>query len=144
ELLTNCVQKLHDDKVPVSALWPFSYSFYERLGWSVTNMQHQVEVNLSALRTAGGDSGAYRSHGIDNLEPAMKLHERWNEQLNLSLRRNLYRWQKKMEDARFRYRLFVHKEGYMLWDLEHSTDRSLYVSEWCYLSEQAFVDGLAI
>ena len=144
ELLTNCVQKLHDDKVPVSALWPFSYSFYERLGWSVTDMQHQVEVNLSALRTAGGDSGAYRSHGIDNLEPAMKMHERWNEQLNLSLRRNLYRWQKKMEDARFRYRLFVHKEGYMLWDLEHSTDRSLYVSEWCYLSEQAFVDGLAI
>jgi len=144
ELLKNCLATLHDQKVPVSALWPFSYSFYEQLGWSVTDMRHQVIVNLSALRTVGGDSGAYRSVNKDEMAEALKLHERWSEELNLSLRRNVYRWQQMMDDPRFRYRLFIHKDGYMLWNLGESQDRSLYVSEWCYMSDQAFADGLAL
>jgi predicted acetyltransferase len=144
EMLKCCLQKLHDDRVPVSALWPFSYSFYEKLGWSVTDMRHQAVVDLSALRTVGGDSGAYRSVSNDDLSMAQELHEQWSEQLNLSLRRNDYRWQKMMEDPRCRYRLFVHKDGYMLWNFGESQDRTLYVSEWCYKSDHAFVDGLAL
>lgn len=144
DLLKNCLQKLHDEEVPVSALWPFSYSFYERLGWSVTDMRHQAVVALSALRTAGGDSQAYRSVTKEELGMAPHMHLQWSEQLNLSLLRNNYRWKMMMDDPRFRYRLFVHKDGYMLWNFGESPDRTLYVSEWCYMSEQAFVDGLAL
>jgi predicted acetyltransferase len=144
ELLKNCLQKLYEDRVPISALWPFSYSFYERLGWSVTDMRHQAVVALSALRTVGGDSSAYRSVSPEELRTVQRLHEEWSEQLNLSLRRNDYRWQMMMDDPRFRYRLFLHKDGYMLWNFGESQDRTLYVSEWCYTSDQAFVDGLAL
>jgi predicted acetyltransferase len=143
-LLENCVQKLHDEKVPVASLWPFSYEFYEQLGWAATNMRYEVDVELSVLKDAGGDASGYHLKSPDDFSQAAKLNERWGGELNLSLSRSQYRWQRMMDDPRFQYRLFVHDGGYMLFNMGNSPDGCLYVSEFCYLTEQAFLDGLAL
>jgi predicted acetyltransferase len=143
-LLENCLQKLHDEKVPVASLWPFSYEFYEQLGWAATNMRYEVEVSLSALQVAGGDNAAYHLQAPTDFSQAADLHERWSGELNLSLRRDQYRWQRMMDDERFQYRLFVHRDGYMLWNMGNSSDGCLYVSEFCYLTQEAFMDGIAL
>jgi predicted acetyltransferase len=146
-LLTKCLEHLYARKVPLSALWPFSYPFYERLGWAVSDIRHSVELDLSALRNFG-DGRAYLRVNPDVDSPdfarAMELHERWSGQLNLSLRRGKYRWHKMFHDPRFRRHLFVHDEGYMIWDLNESQERTLRLNEWCHLSDDAFIDGLAL
>jgi len=143
-LLTDCLKKLHANKVAVASLWPFSYPFYERMGWAVTDMQNEVEVSLSSLRGIQGDAHAYKTVEPANLAPVMAMHERWSEQLNLSIRRNEYRWKELLQDPVCRHRLFIHQDGYMLWNVGQSTENTLLVREWCYLSDKAFVDGLTL
>ncbi|HEY9772398.1 MAG TPA: GNAT family N-acetyltransferase [Planktothrix sp.] len=143
-LLTDCLQKLHEDGVAIASLWPFNYPFYERMGWSVTDMRHEAELSLGLLRTVKGNSGAYKSAELDNLAPALAVHQRWSEQLNLSLRRDEYRWRLLLNDPRCRYKLFTHQDGYMLWNMGATTDNTFVVSEWCYLTDDAFRDGLAL
>ena len=43
-----------------------------------------------------------------------------------------------------RRRLYVHKDGYMVWNLSDSHNKSLQITEWCYLTDEAFSDGLAL
>lgn len=143
-LLADCLHHLDRKRVQIATLWPFSYDFYERLGWSATTLQYIASLRLSKLKHISQSKTSYRFASEPQLGQAMDLHEAWSERFNMSLRRSEFRWRKSLEDIRYRRRLYLHDEGYMLWSMEKSKDGCLEIDEWCYLTEKAFWDGLAL
>ena len=143
EVLKEVLQRLHDEKVEMSALWPFSYPFYEKMGYAVTDLQYEVTQQIDAIPEIG-DSTAFRPVKLDDYEAVMPVHQRWSKMFNLSLERNAYRWQKQLTRPERQFVLYQHDDGYMLWNLQDPKDRTLEVVEFAYLTEQAFHDGLAL
>lgn len=142
-VLSECIRILDEDKVPFAALWPFSHPFYGRMGWAVTDTQHWITQDLSAIKT-DGDSSRYRSIKLTDIDLVMPVHERWISQSNLSLRRSRERWHRQLTRPERSYFLYLHDDGYMLWNIKDPKDRTLEVVEWAYLTERAFMDGLAL
>jgi len=143
KMLTECLRVLHERRVPLSTLWPFSYPFYRRMGWAVTDLQYSIEVDPSSLPDQG-DPGGYKMISLDQFRALMPLHDRWVEQNNLSIRRDEQRWQRMLSDPECSWILYVHNDGYMLWNIKKPTDRLLAISEWACLSQSAFLDGLSL
>lgn len=143
-LLNDCVQKLDADGVAISSLWPFSYAFYEKLGWATTDMAYIVEADLSWFRTIRGDASNFHYVDPANFSEAAVVHERWCNSLNMSLRRTYPMWNRMLQSRHNRSKLFVHKNGYMLWNFGQAPGSCLDVAEWCYLNDEAFNDGLAL
>jgi len=141
-LLTECLKGLHERRVPISSLWPFSYPFYQRMGWATTDMKYLVESDLAPLRKIG-DSRRYKQHPITDIHVFMPLHERWVSGHNLGIRRSAERWDWLLTRPELECHVFVHRDGYMIWNLK-KREGTLEVKEWCYLTEEAFLDGLTL
>jgi predicted acetyltransferase len=144
QLLTECLKILNERRVPIASLWPFSYPFYKKMGWEVTDFQTEIDTAISSL-PANGDASSYKAVPLDSFAAAMPAHDRWSENMNLSLRRSAKRWQWMLERPNKLYSLFVHEDGYMLWDLDAGArQQRLVVAEWGFSSQRAMVDGLAL
>lgn len=143
KLLRACLQHLYDKRVPLSTLWPFSYQFYERLGWNATNLQYKIEQSMEHL-PKGGKARNYQEIPSEEHRLLFALHEQWSEGWNLSIRRNEKRWERMLSLSPQSWLLFKHKEGYMLINLKDAEQGTFRVREWCYLSDEAFLDGLAL
>ena len=141
-LMAACLKRLHEERTPVASLWPFAYPFYERLGWATTTMQYEVTVDLPALRKLG-DSRRYRIVPVADFGLACDVHSRWVSAYNQSLTRPANRWRRMLTHPFVSCRLFVHKDGYMVWNLKETGD-TLSVREWAWTTEEAFLDGLEL
>jgi len=141
-LLRECLKGLHARRVPVSSLWPFSYPFYQRMGWATTDMKYSIESDLAPLRRCG-DSRGYKQHPVTDIQVLMPLHERWVERSNLSIKRTAERWDWLLTRPELDCNVFVHQDGYMVWNLK-KREGVLEVKEWAYLTEEAFLDGLTL
>jgi len=141
-LLQKCLKGLHDRRVPISALWPFSYPFYQRMGWAVTDMKYSVEANLSDFSKCG-DSRNYKECSLHDHGAIMPLHERWVHASNLSIKRSAERWDWLFTRPDLECQLFTHQDGYMVWNLK-KREGVLEVKEWAYLTKDAFMDGLTL
>ncbi|MCC7528795.1 MAG: GNAT family N-acetyltransferase [Candidatus Melainabacteria bacterium] len=142
-VLQEVLNRLNDQKVEISALWPFSYPFYEKMGYSLTDLQYEVSQNVDAIPPVG-DSSRFKPVKLDDYEKLMPVHQRWTKTFNLSLERNSYRWQRQLTRPERQFVLYLHEDGYMIWNLQDPENRTLEVVEWAYLTEQAFHDGLAL
>lgn len=145
-LLTESVREMHSRQVPLAALYPFSYPFYERMGWAATHWQYKIETDITWLRNVGqkGDARRFRMVHNSNCQEILPVYDKWSAQFNLALSR----WHEKLRSMIFwpnsSWRIFVHDHGYMLWDLARSQGNELFVAEFAYLNEAAFRDGLAL
>ncbi|MBA3995105.1 MAG: hypothetical protein C0469_16425 [Cyanobacteria bacterium DS2.3.42] len=142
-VLKEILDRLNEQKVEISALWPFSYPFYEKMGYSVTDLQYEVTQKIDAIATVG-DSSKFKPVKLDDYETLMPIHQRWSKKYNLSLERTSQRWQRQLTRPERHFVLYLHEDGYMLWNLQDPEKRTLEVVEWAYLTEQAFHDGLAL
>jgi len=142
-VLRECLSRLHAEEVEISTLWPFSYPFYEKMGYAVTDLQYEVTENIDAIANVG-DSANFKPVRLDDYETLMPLHRRWTKEFNLSLERNSDRWQRQLARPERQFVLYQHKDGYMIWNLQDPKERTLEVAEWVYLTEEAFYDGLAL
>lgn len=142
-VLKEVLTRLNDEKVELSGLWPFSYPFYEKMGYAVSDLQYEVVQRIDAI-PAVGDSSKFRPVKLDDYEALMPVHQRWTKTHNLSLERNTYRWQRQLTRPERQFVLYLHQDGYMIWNLQDPQDRTLEVVEWAFLTEQAFHDGLAL
>lgn len=142
-VLKECLRRLHDEKVEISALWPFSYPFYERMGYAVSDLQYDVTQKIDAIPQVG-DSSRFKPVKLDDFAALMPIHQRWIKNFNLSLERNNKRWQRQVTRPETHYALYLHDDGYMLWSLDNRKERKLRVLEWAYITEDAFLDGLAL
>ncbi|HEY9715782.1 MAG TPA: hypothetical protein V6C72_20075, partial [Chroococcales cyanobacterium] len=86
----------------------------------------------------------YRTVPLLSFEPAAAVHERWVAGFNTGMKRSEKRWERLLTDPRSRKRLFVHSGGYMLWNMTASSDKRLELTEWCWSTADAFLDGLAL
>jgi predicted acetyltransferase len=143
-LLTECLKIQHERRIPMACLWPFSYPFYKRMGWEVTDFQTEMESPITRLPDSG-DARAYKMLPLNQFGAAMAVHERWCESTNLSMRRSNKRWQYMLSQPNKVFRLFVHNDGYMIWDIASGgSEQQLIVKEWGFTNRKALVDGLSL
>jgi predicted acetyltransferase len=143
-LLKHCLADMHSEGVGLTALFPFSYPYYEKLGWAISEFRYGVELPLSYLKSkVGRRRHSYAEIRPSDYEQLLPIHAQWIEQFNLTMQRSPYRWERQLKISECK--IFVRHDGYMIWNLTNSqTAKSLVVSEWVYLSEDAFLDGLAL
>lgn len=140
-LILEIMDDLDRRKIALAALWPFSYDFYENLGFAATDKQLEVKLKLDRLPQDGDGSKYLEETNLSLYEP---IHRKWCQGYDLSLSRAPRRW-KRMTERYGRETLFVkHKDdlGYMLITLDKNSEELLVVREFCYLNETAFLDGL--
>lgn len=142
-VLKECLTRLHREKVEISALWPFSFPFYEKMGYSITDIQYEVTQQIASIPEIG-DSSAYKAVNLSEFAHLIPVHERWIEKFNMSLTRNSSRWQRQLARPERQFVLFQHKDGYMIWNTKDPKERTLEVVEWAFLNEKAFHDGLSL
>ena len=142
-VLKEVLQRLNQEEVEISGLWPFSYPFYEKMGYSVTDLQYEVVQRIDAI-PAVGDSSRFKPVKLSDYEVLMPVHQRWMKNFNFSLERNTNRWQRQLARPERQFVLYLHNDGYMIWNLQDPQERTLEVVEWAYLTEEAFLDGLAL
>jgi predicted acetyltransferase len=143
QLVSYSLNYLNEQKIPISTLWPFSYSFYERMGWANTNWQYQIELDLQGLHKLGNSSN-YKSIALQDYHRLVDIHERHCQEWNLSIKRNDTRWKRLLLQSDFGGKLFLHQDGYILFDLKNSRDGILNVKEWVHNSTNSLIDGLAL
>ncbi|MBY0358709.1 MAG: GNAT family N-acetyltransferase [Candidatus Obscuribacterales bacterium] len=141
-LLEAALKELYNNRVPLATLWPFSYRFYENFGWSVSDVQYKIEQNIASLPQTGKASN-YQEIPAENHSQVHALHDAWCEKWNLSMRRAKKRWSMLLSKPGASWLLLKHQAGYMLINLRDADQGTLIIREWCYLSQEAFADGLA-
>lgn len=143
KLLQNILSQLYEKRIPLASLWPFSYQFYESFGWSVTDLQCQTELTITDIPKVGSPLH-YDEIAVENCDSLFELHNEWCKRWNLSLARNKFRWQRMFSKPDASWFILKHQDGYMLANLNEGDKTTLVIREWCYLSEKAFQDGLAV
>jgi len=141
--LTASLQESHRKRVPLTALWPFSYPFYRRMGYEVTDMQYFVEVEMRSLPEVG-DSTKYRRLHLDHYDPLKPIHEAWIKQSNLSIKRGDLQWRRLLSHPDRLVCGFIHDDGYILWNTKDRAAKTLEVFEWAFNTREAFFDGLSL
>ncbi len=142
-VLKEVLTRLNEEKVEISALWPFSYPFYEKMGYCLTDLKYDVTQSIDAIANVG-DSSRFKPVKLDDYEALMPVHQRWTKMFNLSLERSSARWLRQLTRPDRQFALYVHDDGYMIWNLQNPEGRILDVAEWAFLTEEAFHDGLAL
>ncbi|HEY9679378.1 MAG TPA: GNAT family N-acetyltransferase [Drouetiella sp.] len=143
-LVTDCLRSMNKREIPISALWPFEYEFYAPMGYATTNRRLKVDLLTKTLAHVKGNSRNYKAVELGEQHEAKAAHKRWIGNYNLSMERSAFRWMHMLFPPGSRRRLYVHRDGYMIWNLSASFEKILQIQEWCYLTEEAFRDGIAL
>ncbi len=133
----------HEKRVPLAALWPFSYPFYSRMGWKMTDLQYVIDSPAKSLPDLGNSTN-YRRIDFRNFQELKPIHDRWVSQSNLGIKRGDLQWRRLVNHPHRENVAYVHDEGYMLWNIKNPSDRTLDVFEFAALSERAYLDGLSL
>jgi predicted acetyltransferase len=145
--LHQILRDLHDAEYAFASLYPFSYPFYEKMGWAATHWQYDITVASEWVKNAAkrGNAKAFRMAGPKQFNDAVAIYDRWYKHFNLNLSRSESKFSARMEWPGRDYRLLINDDGFMVLDLEKS-DRNagiLRVPEFVYLNDQCYLDGLA-
>jgi predicted acetyltransferase len=146
KLLTEAVREMHGRGVAFSSLYPFSYPFYEKMGWAASHWQYRIEVETAWLKrvSKGGNAKKFRMIPLSKVEEMLPAYQRWAESFNLSLNRWTSKFNSMLTWPESRWQIFVHDDGYMLWNMAKTDAERLYVQEFAYTNHQAYLDGLAL
>lgn len=146
-LIRGCVKeallRMHEKRVPLTALWPFSYPFYEKMGYRVTDFHYSIELNCSTIADLGS-SRRYEKLDFNDYRPFKPLYDEWIAGHNMGIRRGDLQWSRLASHPHRENHAFIHDQGYMLWNLKDPQDRTLEIVEWACLSDDAFLDGLSL
>lgn len=144
-LLEQCLRDMHERKVPISALGPFSYPFYEKMGYAMTHWLYEIEMPVEFLKNIGraGDARTWSMLPADRCEEIAPVHARMWKQSNLCLDRTPFRCRINTFAPERHWQYFIHNDGYMIVDLDRCRDRKLHVLEFVHTTPQCYLDGLA-
>ena len=141
--LRECLVSLHDKRVPISTLWPFSYPFYARMGYAVSDFRHLVRARLNTLPDQG-DSSGFRTLKLDDFDVLKPVHEEWIRSNNLSLKRSNQQWIRLMHNPQRDTSIYYSDDSYLLFNTRSKKERTLEVVEWAFNSRKSFLDGLSL
>lgn len=137
-LLRDLLMELQDERIPVSALWPFDYEFYTRLGWAMVCTYTHYEVEPEALQTVAADRvGAFRRVDASDWELLDPARDAFHAGYDLVIDRNEEWWRRRvferLNDERYVYAWENNGEvrGYLAYHFEgeDSAGRTLWVDE---------------
>ncbi|MBX9571965.1 MAG: GNAT family N-acetyltransferase [Candidatus Obscuribacterales bacterium] len=146
-VMEHCLSHLNERGVPLAVLGTDIPLFYEKMGFAYCDWQVEIEVSTSALSKfrALGDSSNYKMIDSKQMVRCKDVHDRWSDMYNLSIRRTVNRWNRENFGWECAWQVFLHQDGYMLIDLTASKEKNrLSVFEWACVTEQAYLDGLAL
>lgn len=149
-MLDVLLERHRDEGVSLSALWPFEYAFYRRVGWATANNYARLAVPPDQLSAVAPDpAGSFRRLRADEDIDAMRaVHEAWATE-SLAVKRTegwwrdvvfggddpdsfVYGWDD--EDG--------HLRGYVVYSFEERDDgdgRRLHVQELAAADDEAEV-----
>lgn len=148
-MLAEMLAELRDKGIALSCLWPFSYPFYDRLGWRVCDNYTTYELDPEVLKfTADEPGGEFRQVSKGEHEIIEPTYRKFARKFNLPLKRSPEWWDHhrfSQWDKQVYCYLWKRKEevkGYVLYSAEKGPQgewkKKLKVDELVYESEEAF------
>jgi predicted acetyltransferase len=145
-LMTRCLRDLHAASVPISMLFPFSYPYYERMGFAITHWHEEIEISTAALArlVESGNAGNWELLPLDRCQDILPVHKKACERFNLSVGRSPLRCRQIALNPGGKQQYYLHSGGYMSWSMDRSVGEKLLITEFVYVNEEAYWDGLAL
>lgn len=148
-MLTEMLVELRDQEVVLSALWPFSYPFYDKLGWRYCDRYTTYEVDPEVLEFAAKNStGSFRQVSKGDYEDIVPTYRKFARKFNLALKRSPVWWkyQRLRQWDKTIYCYLWEKDdevkGYVLYSVEKGSKgewkKELKVDELVYETEESF------
>ncbi len=148
-MMGEILSELRDRGITLSALWPFSYPFYNRLGWRVCDQSHIYFLGPEELDFERTEKlGSFRKITFEEYEEIEPLYHDFARQFNLPLRRTSDWWNnRKFNPWKERSYCYLWEndgeaKGYVLYSLQESSEdewkKDLKVKELVYRDGETF------
>lgn len=148
-MMTELLNELRDREVILSSLWPFSYPFYDKLGWRFCDRYTSYEFDPEVLEFAAEKSiGSFRQVSKDDYDDIAPTYQKFIRKFNLPLKRSSKWWKyqrlSQWDNTVYCYLWEQKKDvkGYVLYSVERNTGngwkKELNVGEIIYETEGAF------
>lgn len=149
KIMIELLRELRDDEVALSALWPFYYPFYEKLGWKACDSFVTYEFSPDVLEfSSKQESGRFRQITLDNYQVIEPIYHEFVRNFNLPIKRSPEWWDhhKFNQWDKSPYCYAWEKEGellgYVLYSVEKGSDedwkKQMQIEELIYTTEEAF------
>lgn len=120
QLMGELLAEFREEGLPLSALWPFDYEFYARLGWAHAHVLARYEVEPADLASAGDDpAGTFRRLTVDDYDLLEPVFASWQSGYELATGRDQGWWRRRI------FERFGEEEYVYAW--EHEGDVRAYV-----------------
>lgn len=148
DLISFLLRELQTEGVLLSALWPFSYAFYNKLGYRLSDRFRRLTLDPENLEFANNNSsGTFRSLSMENYRELQRVYLNFARQFNLPLHRDENWWDKhKINTWRgptycYGWQFEDELQGYLLYTVTGDKQREkkeLEVREFVYRNQRAF------
>ncbi|WP_439026038.1 GNAT family N-acetyltransferase [Haloarchaeobius sp. DT45] len=94
-MLVGSLEEYRDRGAPLSALWPFKYSFYRKYGWDTTNHRSELEFDTGVLEPVVADldaDGSFRRLDGDDWDAVDTVYRAMTRSEDLSIGRTEDWW----------------------------------------------------
>ncbi|MDC3416508.1 GNAT family N-acetyltransferase [Aquibacillus salsiterrae] len=142
-LIKHALVEMKKNDMAVSMLAPFSIDFYRKFGYELSHYKDRVKLKPSDIGQANGNGSCRRVSFQQAKETLQQLYERIAKQYSLMMKREDWWWDKRVLTKDDTIIVYYNQEknptGYLIAKMQ---DRVLYINEFIYLSEDAFLGML--
>jgi len=149
KMLTSAIEDMRDQGMALSALWPFSYSFYRKYGWEQATAFRSYKLEPDNLKfTDKYPSGDFRKVGLDEWQLLNDVFQKAYRKYELEIKRNQEWWQERVlkMGKQQRYIYLWEKDGeargYIVYSVKKTSEnlweRELVVDELMTLDFEAY------
>jgi len=148
-MFTELLRELREKNVILSSLWPFSYPFYDKLGWRSCDKYTTYELVPEVLKFAAKNpDGKFRQVFRDDHGDIVSTYRKFVRKFNLPLRRSSDWWKynrfRQWDKTVYCYLWEKNTDvnGYVIYSIEKGLQgeqkKKLNVDELVYETEEAF------
>lgn len=92
-MMAELLRELRGKEIILSSLWPFSYPFYNKLGWKASARSISYSFEPEALEFSQQEKrGSFRSISVEEYQDIEPVYHDFLKQFNLGLRRSSEWW----------------------------------------------------
>ena len=147
-LLFHSLSEMRDNKVPLSYLYPFDFSYYRKFGWEQASIYHVFKIPPSYFTGIPEVQGQMELKTADDTDEVNKIYESFARRYNSCCIREKKYWEKLLTLPKTNRYMYLWRnrqgdpKGYVIYDnLEKSTDPVFEVDirfrEWAALDGEA-------
>lgn len=150
QLLSDSLREYRERNVDFAVLWPFSYSFYRKLGWGRCSDRTEIACEPDALgfvdRVDAPPGGEVVDLGADRWAELDRVYTECNDH-GLAMDRTEEWWRKRVFDWRTDpyiagWERDGELRGYLVYTIEDEEKRTMSIDELGYLDSEAYTELL--